>query len=145
MAKDFWRQVRGEDLLWLAAREHGFVRQRAIMDALAAPPYSLARPAEGYLSGIMNGKRDLPNTVLGAALLHLFGMSLADLGLSPSEYQTVWAHLELARQQGGWPQPDGNGDTNRRNEQVRPGSGRSSALAGHNVLAASGVNRTAAA
>lgn len=151
MGKSFWREVRGQDLLWLAAREHGFVRQRAIMDALTAPPYSLDRPAEGYLSDIMNGKRPLPDTILGAALLHLLHVTLADLDLSPVEHPTVWAHHELARQQGGWVQPDGHGSPNghgsgnRRSDQPKAGSGRNPALAGRSVLVAPGINSTAAA
>lgn len=129
-----WRQVRVEDVLWLAAREHE-LRPIDILGRLTTPPYSLPKPAEGYLSDIINGKRPLPDTVLGAALLHLLEVSLADLALNPADYQSVWAHLELARQRGGWPQPEGNGHRrgNRRADQPTTGSGRKPALAGRNA------------
>jgi hypothetical protein len=145
MEDSVWRQVRVEDVLWLAAREHE-MRPIDILGRLIVAPYSLPKPAEGYLSDIINGRRPLPDTVLGAALLHLLDMSLADLALKPADYQTVWAHLELARERGSWPQPDGNGrGGKRRSEQAKTGSGRNPALAGRSVLAASGVNSTAAA
>jgi hypothetical protein len=139
------RRVRAKDVLWLAAREKDLSRQ-GILDALTESPYSLPKPAEGYLSDVMNFKRPLPDTTLGAALLHLLDTTLEDLHLDPSEYQSVWALLEYARANG-WPQHDGHGsgpNGGEHDERVNRTSSRSNALAGHALLAGAGIAAGAA-
>jgi hypothetical protein len=110
------REVRAEDVLWLAARERGLPKLTDIRAALERAPYSFAHVAPGYLSDIMNGKRPLPKGDLGAALLHLLGLTLADVGITPTPgngYLSVWATLKWTERNpwphvAGGPAPDDN-------------------------------------
>lgn len=97
------REVPAHEVLRLAAHERGYRTVASVHRALEAPPYN-HRIGRAYLPGIFNGTRPLPGDELLAALLHLLGLNLRDLGMEPSERPVVWMAVEYARRHG-WPQP----------------------------------------
>jgi hypothetical protein len=109
-------EVLVDDVIRTAMHRHGIWTVEQLRQALADDPYRV-KIGRSYLNDIVNGDRWPKDDTMFAALLHLLGLKLEQLGIDPDQRPAVWMTLEYAKEHGWRPRrPGGDPDGGLANE-----------------------------
>jgi hypothetical protein len=99
-------EVLVDDAIRTAMHRRGLRTVEQLKHALADDPYRV-KIGRSYLNDIVNGDRWPKDDTMFAALLHLLGLKLENLGIDPDQRPAVWMTLQYAEEHGWRPRRTG--------------------------------------